>query len=382
MKVIPLIEGFRRYLSLWVVFDHLLAISGYGPSSLNYIFALIRSGWYAVDVFIIISGFVIFYLLDSKRENYKSFIVRRFFRLWPLFILLFFISIPLAYINIYNVSSFSEIYGNSIIGDGFIIERFNSYFQNIVWHILFHLPMLHGIIPNSIIPFSPGAFLGPAWSISLEWQFYIVAPLLFFILKRFKKLGVIILSVLFIILYYWGKNIDDIQFGAFLPMHIEYFFIGIVSYFIFKHYSLHNQLKKISLYPFILLLSGIIFYIYNFKIIYFPIFIWINFFAILIDYSTKRNLLLKPIFFYLFEIKFVKFLGKISYSIYLSHFLIIYVVQFLILNFFPNVAQKYHLLLLTLIVLPITIYVSNILYNKIELPGVRFGNLLASKIDK
>ena len=88
MKEIPLVEGLRGYLALWVVIDHLLGCCGYGLNNLSGLFYILRSGWYAVDLFIIISGFVVFYLLDNKEEKYKQFIIRRFFRIWPLFIFL------------------------------------------------------------------------------------------------------------------------------------------------------------------------------------------------------------------------------------------------------------------------------------------------------
>lgn len=38
--------------------------------------------------------------------------------------------------------------------------------------------MFHGAVPEVLVKDAPGAFLEPAWSISLEWQFYLVAPLL------------------------------------------------------------------------------------------------------------------------------------------------------------------------------------------------------------
>lgn len=50
---------------------------------------------YAVDVFIILSGFVIFYLLDHQHLSYRVFICRRFFRLAPLFFLVVLIAIPI-----------------------------------------------------------------------------------------------------------------------------------------------------------------------------------------------------------------------------------------------------------------------------------------------
>ncbi len=34
------------------------------------------------------------------------------------------------------------------------------------------------MVPENVMPFAGTAFLGPAWSLSLEWQFYLVAPVL------------------------------------------------------------------------------------------------------------------------------------------------------------------------------------------------------------
>jgi peptidoglycan/LPS O-acetylase OafA/YrhL len=49
---------------------------------------------------------------------------------------------------------------------------------------LAHLFMMHGAVPNDVLPHSEYAFNMPAWSISLEWQFYLVAPLFIFVLLK------------------------------------------------------------------------------------------------------------------------------------------------------------------------------------------------------
>ena len=88
------IEGLRAYLALWVVVTHVMffssaAFQGLNPAgALRGLVRLLESGPLAVQVFMIISGFVITVLLDKRRENYAQFIVRRFFRLYPVYLLL------------------------------------------------------------------------------------------------------------------------------------------------------------------------------------------------------------------------------------------------------------------------------------------------------
>src|SRR4029077_5012932 len=94
-RMLP-VEGLRAYLALWVLGSHALWVAGYRPDALVGLPKLIGLGGDAVDLFIIISGFVIMLSLDNQRETYLQFVVRRFFRLFPVFIVLFVVAIPLS----------------------------------------------------------------------------------------------------------------------------------------------------------------------------------------------------------------------------------------------------------------------------------------------
>lgn len=377
MKEIPLIEGLRGYLALWVVIDHAMGCCGYGLNGLRGLLFILRSGWYAVDLFIIISGFVVFYLLDNKQEKYKQFITRRFFRIWPLFICLFFISIPLSKLYAWNTNEFNLLFQNSIIGDGLVIQKINTWWDNIWMHIIIHIPMLHGLFPNDILFDSPGAFLGPAWSISLEWQFYLIAPLFYIIIKKYKLVGFLSVFLICVFLFLWGINIKNIQFGAFLPMHIEFFFIGIVSYYLYK-YLIFSKKKVEYSFVFSLPITLSLFYFLNFEIKYLPYFIWINFFCLLIAFANNDNVAIK-ILGSTFNNNFSRFIGKISYSIYLSHFLILIVIQYIIIISLPSLSQKNHFLLLVLLTLFAAIVLSSVLYKYIELYFIKKGNEISKR---
>lgn len=60
MKRFQQIEGLRGYLALWVLVGHLIGYSGIALSPKFYLFA---GATKAVDVFIILSGFVITHMM-------------------------------------------------------------------------------------------------------------------------------------------------------------------------------------------------------------------------------------------------------------------------------------------------------------------------------
>src|ERR1041385_7157077 len=88
MKHIREFDGLRGLLALWVFATHALELGPY--SSL----ARFTHANMAVDIFIILSGFVIFHLL-SNGEDYRTFITRRWFRLFPVFAICFLIALTL-----------------------------------------------------------------------------------------------------------------------------------------------------------------------------------------------------------------------------------------------------------------------------------------------
>ena len=78
------IDGVRGILALWVLFGHVLTAVGLGrdwPMP----FRIFADGVNAVDIFVIISGFVIIHLLETGQEDYRTFIFRRLLRIYPIY---------------------------------------------------------------------------------------------------------------------------------------------------------------------------------------------------------------------------------------------------------------------------------------------------------
>jgi peptidoglycan/LPS O-acetylase OafA/YrhL len=369
-RLLP-IEGLRAYLALWVVVCHALEASGYEAEALTGLPKLALIGEYAVQLFIIISGFVIMLALDKHRETYVQFLVRRFSRLFPVFIVLFVVAIPLSQVSLWNLTHASQYLTSDQIE--FRTDRMEAWWANIHWNIPLHLLMLHGVVPNSLIQDAPGAFLIPAWSLSLEWQFYLVAPLAFawaVSAKSYRRLGLCALCIVLVVAARYV--LPSVEYGAALPFHVQFFFLGAVSYFIYKRKVAH-QLSDAA-FPAACCLALFLFGLSGSAGALIPIGLWVVFLGLLLEQpSSISSRLVAP----LLTNPVVLYLGRISYSLYLSHILVIIVIQYALLTWAPNLSQMAHLGVLLAWTTAATIAVSRVLYRYIEAPGIHAGRALA-----
>lgn len=143
-------------------------------------FALI-GGYIGVDLFFIISGYLIAHILINSvdKENYfRKFYVRRIFRIWPIAFLFVFLGVLLAWKS------------------------------NEVQNALAVLPFYLTFTQNYITPFELGKTLPGIphfWSLAIEEQFYLFLPFLFYFINRNKwpfAITLIALASLFFRLLY------------------------------------------------------------------------------------------------------------------------------------------------------------------------------------
>ncbi|MGB1261487.1 MAG: acyltransferase family protein [Cognaticolwellia sp.] len=176
-KVIE-IEGLRGIAILLVTMHH------FWPESsgfYEFFSPIVHLGWIGVDLFFVLSGFLIGgILLDTKQNSryFKNFYIRRFLRIFPLyylFVVSLFIIVPFGQSILHHVS-----YEQT----EFIKESGSP-----IWYLLFL-----GNIREAITGVEPAYFLAPLWSISIEEQFYLLSPLLIY--KATAKQLKIVLAVL------------------------------------------------------------------------------------------------------------------------------------------------------------------------------------------
>jgi len=168
----PGLNGLRFFASFAVIITHTELIKmafGFENSWKHPI--IFNLGGLGVFFFFVLSGFLITYLLLAEKEStntisIKEFYLRRIFRIWPLYYLIFIL-------GFFILPHFFELHITYLEND------FNRYYKNQFWTYLLILPNLgyamHGAIPH----------IGHLWTIGVEEQFYLLWPLL---LKTNKKI--------------------------------------------------------------------------------------------------------------------------------------------------------------------------------------------------
>jgi peptidoglycan/LPS O-acetylase OafA/YrhL len=223
------IESLRGWMAWWVVFDHAMFFTGGGQWLIGHpLSRALGGGELAVQVFMIVSGFVITHLLVVKQEPYGAYITRRWFRLVPLFLAMLILAIITR--SLYEIAFIQNPWTSG--GQG-RIDRLAAEGQSWPIYILLHLSLLHGFIPDSLLKYSSSAFLAPAWSLSLEWQFYLIAPFLVAGLTKIRKSWYPIVAIVVSVFAVNGA-LGTWEYPSFLLLALPFFLIGITSRLLFN----------------------------------------------------------------------------------------------------------------------------------------------------
>ena len=194
-------------------------------------FPILQKGWFAVDYFFILSGFLITALALIEKQTTHSFSVRRFFmrrvlRIFPLYYLSVFLGMILIgwiYPRLYQEKFFD----------------FNI--LDVLGYYIFFLPNLVAVTWENIGP------TYSLWSIGVEEQFYLVFPLLLLALFRirmkvFTLVGLLAAYLLFYLAVYTvqldlGSTINSLVVQT---LRFHFFFLGILLGYLFVHHRDHK----------------------------------------------------------------------------------------------------------------------------------------------
>jgi len=267
---------------------------------------IIKGGFLGVDIFFVISGYIITkIIIESKIKNFSllGFYSKRIKRIIPLFSIVLIFSIIILPFIFDNFLINENI--NSIIAAASGASNFYFWIKS----------TLYGFAEkNNIINLH-------FWSLSIEIQFYILFPILFILFKNNKKILVSSLFIFFIISYIFICKIHEVHnFFNFYNSLSRVFEFTFGSLIFFYSNTIKLKIKK-NFYSYFYL-TGIfflLFYIYTFNDEGrhpnpYSIILLISLALIIIFNNDNEYPKIK---------KYLGFLGKISYSLYLWHFLIL-----------------------------------------------------------
>lgn len=286
-----------------------------------------------VILFFVLSGFLITHLLLIEKKNsaisIKKFYIRRILRIWPLYFLI----LLLAFFILPRLSLFYIPNSNDTLHDNFISKFL---------YFLFFLPNI------AVIRLAPVNFAAQAWSIGVEEQFYLIWP---WIIKNVKKLALffIIFILLFnsleFILYYLASHFTNtFKYFLFFTTNKQGFITNWLSFFKSSYFNwvrlkdvfnidcmaigglgallynskpntllniLYNTYFQLAIYLITIIMLALGFHVAHFTSeIYAILFI-----IIILNLATNKKTIVNidyPIFNYL---------GKISYGLYMYHFI-------------------------------------------------------------
>ncbi len=324
------IQGLRAFAVLSVIIYHVAPLR-------------LPGGFIGVDVFFVISGYLIIASitknLEAKRFNFSDFYNRRLSRLAPVYIVVTLVSACLLYNSLLpsEYTSFSRSAAASFAYiSNFWFYTKAGYFDT----ELLTSPLLH------------------TWSLSVEEQFYLIIPGILYLAYKMRISIRLTLAVLTILSLFAGIIVTNINQPAafyFSPLRFWQFMIGGYTALYIRSSLYSSITRDIITFSSIAALIVCCFVISHDDFPGWKAIIPTILTAVILAMGNKTNISYKVIGW-----KLPKYIGDISYSLYLWHWpLIVY----FSVEVSSDLAREYKLL-----VLLSTLVLSIISYHTIENP--------------
>ncbi len=366
------LDGFRAGLALWVYLGHLSQAVGYS----NYFLGLHAL---AVDLFMVLSGFLMVYTWKGSQQVHLSFLktsalfyLARFFRIAPLYYVL----LVVCYVFLPQLNQMHDD-ALKLIPPPWVqdLTQYNPksgwVFDSLRWFYL-HVSFAFGVVPGM-----EASTPLPDWSLSLEMQFYLIFPALLLLLGKGPwALLVLALSAAVLALFapgLFGSYLTPgslAHFGqpSLLAYRLNAFLAGMALAFWLRQRRLQapsrlvNVVTVLAIVICLLPLSKPVILIYG------------VFAALTFDKIPPLNWLLSR--------KPFKILGDISYSIYLAHLLVVIPAVYWLLqsSTFMGLSAVAKFCCAVGLTCPVVLGASYLLHQFVEQPAIRLGRSLSKKL--
>lgn len=368
------LDGFRGLFALLIAVHHTNWFS-----YLNYR-TFIDDAFFMLDMFFAFSGFLMFTLYRNHLHSAaqaKSFISKRFARLYPLHLFTFGLFFALALFRLW-----AHKVGIATHEPGEVLP-FSPDAANNWWSAFTNLTLTHSMGLNDSLSFN-----APSWTISVEFFAYFVfaAMMLWAPPKKLWHFSAIALGIagVYITLYYLKPNMDITYDYGFLRC-LGGFFTGVLGAWA---YSKIKARQEMSSNPLTIQTASFLEITY---ICLCSVFIWfsggdLQFFAaplilgFVVLFAMDGGYISKfmglPVF---------RYLAKISYSVYMNHFFFAIIFGVIGTRLFPGIVSGgdgsgFAGDLYLIPYLAVVIFMSHLTYHFIEVPGGKWvSNRLKSR---
>ncbi|MDP4630430.1 MAG: acyltransferase [Flavobacteriales bacterium] len=323
-----------------------------------------------VVFFFVLSGFLITYLLLKEKESNKTvqigkFYLRRAFRIWPLYYLIFI----LGFFVLPNLELFA-VPGQDVF--------FNQNFWGNLLLYAFFMPNLAFSIYTTAVP-----NIGQSWSIGVEEQFYLLWPLL---LRKSKNVlkpilwiagSIIALKGILLLSFPFIKLDALVVIKKFLAMSkLECMALGgLGAYVLFnkKEEVLRIIFKPVTQIMAVVVIPILIYFIPTAFEDVLHLLFSISFLVIILNVAGNEKVLLR------FENRVLQYLGRISYGLYMFHVMcIVFTIHILdkYIGLDNDITTAQHILLYGISFL-LTVAVSSLSYHIFEKAFIRLKDKYA-----
>ncbi len=319
-----------------------------------------------VQLFFLASALTLFFSMGARQKQEEkpliNFFIRRFFRIAPLF-----------YLAIVFYSIWSGMGPHYWSPNG--VEW---------WYIPLTALFLHGWHPETINSIVPGG-----WSIAVEMTFYLMMPYLFLKLTNIKVtliaifLSLILSRILSVAVFqFFSSDYSGDQQYVLNGFSLYWFFsqlpvflLGILLYHIIKKYpDIDDRYASLILLVSLLLL-----------------FLFLSFLKSDVFYGLLPKHFLYGVAFLVFALalhylspvimvnKVTMLIGRLSFSIYLVHFAVLFAMQ----KLFPGgfiLNGDSGFVMASILILIVSICLSYVTHYMIEVPGINFGKRLINRL--
>lgn len=325
--------------------------------------SVVMNGARGVQLFYVASAFTLFLSLAGRRtleaRPWLNFYIRRFFRIAPMYYL------AICYYL------WQDGFGPRFwLGDAHQVTS---------WNIAANIFFVHGLNPYWITSVVPGG-----WSIAAEMLFYCLVPVLFLKIRNSREAFALVLGALLMraCLQFFLHRLSPIGSQAlwmyylnfYLPAQLPVFCLGILLYFIVKE----NYSVTVTPLLIVVLFFLCIGHLVGVRLLYDDFLFSIAFVLLAIALSRRA--------FPLFVNPLLVYLGKVSYSMYLVHFAVLYwmersgVVDFIPASSPVNAILNFSIRLV--ILTGLSALASTLFYKVVELPFQAMGKKLIDRISR